>query len=174
MNTGGERLHRLFFALWPDDETRTRLAQVAQACSPRPVAAEKLHMTLHFLGACSDEQQACYVQAVSAVECEPFELQLDCLGGRARSGIQWLTASQPPAALSRLVETLAEALAPCDYTPEKRPFLPHVTLARKVRKPRVRTGLPAITWKVRDFVLVESVEAEGRTHYLVRGRWGRG
>ena len=171
MNTGGECSHRLFFALWPDDETRARLAQVARECSPRPVAEEKLHMTLHFLGYCSDELQACYAGAVAAVQCEPFELQLDCLGGRARSGIQWLSASEPPAALNRLVERLAEALAPCGYKPEKRRFLPHVTLSRKVKKPRVRTGLPAITWRVSEFVLAESVQSEGKARYLVRGRW---
>ena len=58
--TGDAVLHRLFFALWPDDATRARLAQAARQWSHRPVADDKLHMTLHFLGACSTEQQACY------------------------------------------------------------------------------------------------------------------
>jgi len=169
--SGNDSLHRLFFALWPDDATRARLAQAARQCSHRPVAEDKLHMTLHFLGASSAEQQACYAQAVSAVHCEAFELQLDYLGGRARSQIQWLSASHPPAALLQLVAALGEALSSCDYEVEKRPFLPHVTLSRHVRKPRIQAGLPAVNWMVSDFVLVESVAVEGQVRYQVRGRW---
>lgn len=168
---GDAALHRLFFALWPDDATRARLAQAARQCSQRPVAEDKLHMTLHFLGACSADQQACYAQAVSAVHCEAFELQLDYLGGRARSQIQWLSASHPPAALLRLVATLGEVLTGCGYEAEKRRFLPHVTLSRHARKPCIQAGLPAIRWMIRDFVLVESVAVEGQVRYQVRARW---
>jgi RNA 2',3'-cyclic 3'-phosphodiesterase len=169
--TGDAVLHRLFFALWPDDATRARLAQAARQWSHRPVADDKLHMTLHFLGACSADQQACYSQAVSAVHCEAFELQLDYLGGRARSQIQWLSASHPPTALAQLVAALGEALTSCGYEAEKRRFLPHVTLSRHVRKPRIQAGLPAISWMVRDFLLVESVAVEGQVRYEVRARW---
>jgi 2'-5' RNA ligase len=171
VTTGEETSHRLFFALWPDDDTRARLAEAARQWSDRPIAEGNLHMTLHFLGACSDSRQACCIQAAARVRCEPFELQMDYLGGRARSRIQWLAASHPPQTLFRLVDALAGALAACDYQPEKRPFLPHVTLSRKVRKPQVKTGLPAITWGIREFVLAESLQVDGRTHYRVRERW---
>jgi 2'-5' RNA ligase len=59
----------------------------------------------------------------------------------------------------------------CGFEAEKRPFFPHITLARKVRHPKVKAGLEAIRWPVRDFVLVESVAVEAGVSYRVLQRW---
>ena len=165
---------RLFFALWPDTQVRVRLAVVARQCAKRPVADANLHMTLLFLGQCSEQRRACFSQAASQIECEPFELQMDYLGGWSRAGIQWLGTSRIPDVLSGLVHNLAAALEPCGYQAEKRPFVPHVTLARKVRRPKTKAGLEAIRWSVQDFVLIESVAVEGGTRYDVLQRWPLG
>jgi 2'-5' RNA ligase len=169
-----ESKKRLFFALWPDEPTRARLAAAARQWTHQPVASENLHITLQFLGPCSAEQEACYVQAAAAVGVESFELQLDYLSGWPRKRIQWLGTSQPPAALTDLVATLGQALEACGYQPEKRRFVPHVTLSRKEKKPRTKTDLPAIAWSVSEFVLVESVGGKGGSRYLVRARWPLG
>ena len=46
---------RLFFALWPDDDTRHALARLAKTRLPsgsgRLVAAQNIHLTVAFLGA---------------------------------------------------------------------------------------------------------------------------
>lgn len=170
MTHDGHR-RRLFFALWPGDVTRAALAGLAGECSPHPVAAANLHMTLHFLGACTAEQQQCYSKAVSAVRFEQFEIKLDYLGGLPRSHIQWLGSSAPPAALFGLVDTLGQALATCGYQLEKRPFVPHITLSRRVKKPVTKAGLAAIRWVVNDFALVESIAGEHGVRYLVQARW---
>jgi 2'-5' RNA ligase len=96
---------RLFFALWPDAEVRAQLAGVARRWTRRPVADEKLHMTLIFLGQRNEQNVACFRQAASAVQVEPFELQLDYLGGWPRAGIQWLGSSRVPGGLSQLVKS---------------------------------------------------------------------
>jgi 2'-5' RNA ligase len=166
-----KRKHRLFLALWPDDETRARLAEVACEWSRRPIAAASMHMTLHFLGACTVEEQQCYTKVVSGITCEPFEINMDYLGVWRRARIQWLGSSEPPAALMGLVDRLGQALTGCGYQIEKRPFVPHVTLARNVKKPLVKVGLPAIRWVVREFVLAESINDERGVRYLVRTRW---
>jgi RNA 2',3'-cyclic 3'-phosphodiesterase len=165
---------RLFFALWPDERTRARLAQVARQWSHHPVAAANLHMTLHFLGATTAEQAQCYTKALSGIIFEPFELKMDYLGGYARSRIQWLGTSQAPAALHTLVEKLGVALEACGYRPDKRHFVPHVTLSRKEKNPRFKAGLPALDWPVSEFVLAESVAVDGGVHYRVVGRWPGG
>ena len=162
---------RLFFALWPDARVRAQLAAVSRHWTRRPVADDKLHMTLLFLGSCGEQEQACFCQAASKVCCQPFELQIDYLGGWPRAGIQWLGASQIPGALSGLVGNLTAVLEPCGFEAEKRSFVPHITLARKVRHPKVKAGLEAIRWPVGDFVLVESTVVEGGAGYEVLQRW---
>ena len=165
------RFQRLFFALWPDAQVRAQLAAVSRRWARRPVAGDKLHMTLLFLGRRSEQERACFCQAASRIKCEPFELQMDYLGGWPRADIQWMGISQIPDVLSGLVDSLTAASESCGYQAEKRPFVPHVTLARKVRQPKVKAGLEAIRWPVQDFVLVESVAVEGGAGYEVLQRW---
>jgi 2'-5' RNA ligase len=33
-----------------------------------------LHMTLRFLGGCSEQERSCYSEVASSILCEPFEL----------------------------------------------------------------------------------------------------
>src|SRR5690606_10650260 len=46
--------HRVFYALWPDEETRASLARATRhavrRCGGRPIRRENLHITLAFLG----------------------------------------------------------------------------------------------------------------------------
>lgn len=165
---------RLFFALWPDAAVRAQLAEASHRWTRRPVVDANLHMTLLFLGDCDLEQQCCFTQAASSIISEPFELKLDYLGAWQRSRIQWLGATQMPEALDDLLNALKAALEACGFEGEKRRFVPHVTLSRKVTSPRPRAGLPAITWAVNDFVLVESLPLEGGVRYEVRARWPLG
>lgn len=171
MNLSSEKKRRLFFALWPDDDVRIKLLRVAREyVRPAPPAAN-LHMTLVFLGACTSQQLLCSRQAAAGMECPTFELEMDYLGAWSRAGIQWLGLGRVPAVLPELVGQLQQALAGCGFEPEKRRFVPHITLARKVRKPLVRSGLEAVRWSVRDFVLAESASVPGGVEYRVLERW---
>jgi RNA 2',3'-cyclic 3'-phosphodiesterase len=167
----GSKSRRLFFALWPDALVRAQLVEVSRHWTRRPLADDMLHMTLRFLGGCSEQERICYSKVASSIFCEPFDLYLDYLGGWPRAGIQWLGTSQMPEALAGLVASLTTVLAQCGFEAEKRPFVPHVTLARKVRQPKVKAGLEAIRWPVRDFVLVESAVVAGGSRYEVLQRW---
>jgi len=171
MNPSGEEVQRLFFALWPDDTVRERLAAAARQWSRHPVPENNLHMTLVFLGDCTPAQRACYCSAAAGIAGPPFTLALNFLGGRARSGIQWLGSSETPHALLQLVRELSRALQACGFEPEKRRFLPHVTLSRKARKPVIKAGLDPLLWAVNDFALVESVREPGGVRYQVLERW---
>lgn len=171
MNLPGEKKRRLFFALWPDNGVRVKLLRVAREYVRRPPSAANLHMTLVFLGDCTEQQLSCSRAAVAGLEAPMFELEMDYLGAFPRAGIQWLGLGSVPAQLPQLVAQLQQALTGCGFEPEKRRFVPHITLARKVRKPLVRAGLEAIHWPVRDFVLAESVSVSGGVEYRVLDRW---
>jgi 2'-5' RNA ligase len=162
---------RLFFALWPDADVRRQLAEISHRYCKRPVADAKLHLTLVFLGLRTPEEHQCFCEAAEGVHGEPFELRLDYLGGWPRRGIQWLGSSQRTAALSELVERLEQAFEPCGFQAEKRPFVPHITLSRKTKRPQVKADLDAIQWQVREFALVESVAGQQGAEYRVLQCW---
>jgi len=162
---------RLFFALWPSPEVRRQLARVATQWTRHPVAAGNLHMTLLFLGGRSASELDCFCEAAGELQGEAFEMQLDFLGCWTRPRIQWLGTSLIPPALLRLVDTLQQVLVPCGVEAGERRFVPHVTLSRKEKNPRVKAGLEAIHWQAQDFVLAESVSAQGGVRYDVVQRW---
>ena len=166
-----EQKHRLFFALWPDDTVRAQIAAAARAVCKRPVAEANLHLTLRFLGMQDEAALQCFRDVAGQVQGEPFGLVLDRYGGFERKRIQWLGTSAPPAALSGLVSSLNRALEACGIEAETRPFVPHVTLSRKAKKP-VTAAIPeVIRWAVDDFVLVESVPTPDGVRYVILERW---
>ncbi len=162
---------RLFFALWPDPTTRRRLAQVAREHSEQPVASENLHMTLHFLGACTPEQIRCFSQVVSEIEFESFEMKLDYVDFWARPRVRWLGVSRPPAALLDLHRSLGASLVKCGYQADDRDFVAHVTLSRKDRNPGREILRPGVLWSVSELVLAQSVGSAAGVRYRVRERW---
>jgi len=165
---------RLFFALWPDPGVRQQLARASRQWTRHPVAAANLHMTLLFLGGRTARESGCFREAAGNLQSETFDLQLDYLGNWAKPRIRWLGTSCIPPALPRLVDKLQQVLAPCGIEAGKQRFVPHVTLSRKEKSTRVKTGLEAIHWQVRDFVLAESVSTEDGVGYDVLERWPLG
>jgi 2'-5' RNA ligase len=165
---------RLFFALWPDADTRHRLATLARHWNQQPVPANNLHMTLVFLGSCSAIQQQCVAAAAGEIRQPAFPLSLDYLGGWSQTRTQWLGTSNEPDALINLLTSLQAAVTPCGFAADPRRFVPHVTLSRRENAPPARTGLDPICWPVREFVLAESLPGQDGARYLVRARWPLG
>lgn len=163
---------RLFFALWPDDRVR---AQLAAALPPvvdgRPVRRDNLHLTLVFLGSVDKETQACAEQAASSAVCPPFELAFDAGGYFPRPQVVWIAPTQPPAALGMLVRALREALLPCGLDLDPRPYRPHLTLARKVRRRPALSAITPIFWPVTEFSLVESRSQPEGVCYVPLRSW---
>ncbi|HHH45361.1 MAG TPA: RNA 2',3'-cyclic phosphodiesterase [Gammaproteobacteria bacterium] len=168
---GADGTRRLFFALWPDADVRKQLAVAARQWTRRPVADANLHLTLQFLGGRTAAELACCREAAGTVQGEAFELQLDYLGGWTKPRVQWLGTSHIPPALLQLVEQLQAALLPCGIDAPTRRYVPHVTLSRKEKNPRVQAGLAPVCWQVEDFVLAESVSTEQGVRYDVLQRW---
>ena len=98
----------------------------------RWLPAAGLHLTLSFLGAVPEEQEEPLVEALRAIEGQPFPLVLKGLGSfgrRGRAGIVW-AGVEPSTELSRLHRAVTSAVLAAGLEVEKRPFRPHVTLGR--------------------------------------------
>lgn len=172
---GREESRRLFFAIWPDETTRQAmwaLSRQGQRRGGRAVAAEKLHLTLLFIGEADAAQQACLEAAAGRVCAPAFDMVLDEQGGFARSRVAWLGMSELPPALLQLHSRLQSALAAeCGIEPEHRPYVPHVTLRRRARPFRRERLADPLSWPVRDFVLVASQLTPEGSRYEVLRRW---
>lgn len=164
---------RLFFALWPDDEVRARLATAIAAlpdAGGRPVPTRNLHLTLVFLGNVAEAVQKELTAGAAGIRGRSFELVLTRAGGFPRTGVAWLASEATPPALLDLVTELSSLGEFAGREAEKRPYAPHLTIARKCR--RVETvDIPAVRWPVREFALVESVPGRAGSEYRVLAHW---
>ncbi|MBD3671538.1 MAG: RNA 2',3'-cyclic phosphodiesterase [Gammaproteobacteria bacterium] len=166
---------RLFFALWPDQPVREALEAARVELFPgpvpgRPMRTENLHLTLHFIGQIDDSALDCYRHAAQEVRMQPFELVLDHAGYFPRPRVVWLGVREVPSSLKALVDDLGATLEACGHRIEARPFLPHLTLLRKVHYFDPSPIRP-VSWSVRDFVLVRSQTLPEGARYQVIDRW---
>jgi len=149
---------RLFLALWPDAAVRASLQTWRDAWTwPRgasPVHADKLHVTLHFLGGVPAERVPELAEGF-AVPFEPFALRFE-RGTLWHNGIAVLEPSTTPPGLPALHAALSRALVGLGLQPEARPYRPHVTMARRAAGAGVPLDGPAVDWQVDRYVLVES------------------
>lgn len=175
---------RLFLASWPDDAARRRLAadvrQFVPAGAGRPQRSDQWHLTLEFLGdvpesSLQDVLDAATEAAAGASSCE---LEFDQLQHWKRPQVLCLAASLTPEPLAALVQSLRSELLLRGFTPEARPFSPHVTLARRIpRPPPSATGERLerpLHWPVRAFALVQSVTGPEGARYVELARWPTG
>jgi 2'-5' RNA ligase len=163
---------RLFTALWPEPRLRVQLARCRDAWvwppAARPVAEGNLHATLHFIGGFPRERLAALRSALDGVAIEPTALHLAGTG-MWRGGIAVARIAADDRLLA-LHARLGVALARLGVGLDERPFLPHVTLARRAQGALPPAVLPELAWPVSGFALVESVPGT-RPAYAVVATW---
>jgi len=149
---------RLFLALWPEPGTRHLLTAWRDAWTwPKgasPVHADKLHVTLHFLGGVPSERLPALLEGF-AVPFEPFRLDLN-RAALWHNGIAVLEPDATPPGLALLHARLSDALVALGLQPEARRYRPHVTMARRAGGATVPQEGPPVFWEVRGYALVES------------------
>jgi 2'-5' RNA ligase len=163
---------RLFFALWPDDEVRVQIAANLDRINIdrnkcRLLANSNLHLTLHFVGNTSFAAMKCLDRQASEFDAEPFDLTLDCSGHFKKPKVLWIGCQTVPQALYTLHRNLGEKISQCAYTPETRPYSPHMTVARKCKEVPGSIPFEPVHWQVNRFVLVESKSVSGAVSYGV-------
>ena len=173
---------RVFFALWPDAAVRRALETLARDCvaqtDGRAPDAANLHLTLAFIG----EVSASRVDTLreigrnAAAAAQPFALTLDRVGAFHKQEIAWVGASRIDAALQALADGLSQQSIAAGFDLERRPFHPHVTLARRARTralDSMRGGALAgpIVWNVSTLTLAASTHAQGVLRYDAVDAW---
>jgi len=161
---------RLFVAAEIPDEVRERLADCQKRLRDLPLPLrwtrpEGIHVTFFFLGETPETRVTAVVDAIAPVAAGAASFRLEALGvhtfpghGRPRVLVFGLRGDLETAA--RLKRGLDGALQEIGFTPDDRPFRPHLTLAR------TREGR-AGDWKT---PLAREAEAEGgafEVHHLV-------
>ncbi|ABM61936.1 RNA 2',3'-cyclic phosphodiesterase [Halorhodospira halophila] len=162
---------RLFFALWPPAHLRERLTAVQGELGRigRPVAAERLHLTVAFLGN-SDPERATEAAAAATREARGFVLRLDRFGHFVRSGVVWMAPTEYPNALETLHRRLRRELRRRGLRTERRSLHPHVTLFRKAT-PSGPHPAASLEWPVDELTLVASVTRAEGPEYHRAGAW---
>jgi len=103
----------------------------------RVVADNNLHITLKFLGS-SLSLSITHIAAMLdevALHTRPFDIAL--AGAGIFKDAFWLGTS-PCNPLTELASSINQKLEPLGFTPETRPFIPHLTLARINQQARTR------------------------------------
>ena len=172
-----ESRQRLFVALWPDTAVRRQLWDLARGQAPahaRLTHLEDLHLTLCFLGPVAEQRIAALREALARVQGACFDLCLTHTGHWRRPQVWWCAPDEVPQPLNLLVDTLTGALESLGFARESRPFCPHVTLARKVRRVEVQALPEPIRWHVEGCALVKSTSVADPPRYRVLHTWHLG
>lgn len=131
---------RIFIAIDISDEARRKIAAYiadlrrnADAGSVKFERAEKLHITLKFLGDIDHENLEKVVSALDRIagQYDSFELEVAGTGvfpSAAKPRILWLGIMGGP--IAAIAKELDEACEPLGFPAEKREYKPHLTIAR--------------------------------------------
>ena len=98
-------------------------------------------------------------------------MRIDRIGSWRKPNILWAAPASPPAPLIELVAALSGNLAQLGFTPERRPYRPHVTLARKGTPVDYQPLEQGPHWKVSGFVLATSGGRPPGARYRVLKKW---
>ena len=168
-------MHRLFVALRPPPEIRRRCL-AAMADGPPGWAWQdeaQLHVTLRFIGEVERPVAEDIADALHSVRSPAIELGLHGVGffDQGRQGVLFARAipREPLAALHKKVD---RALTSTGLEPERRAFLPHITLARRRKASadpaawlEAHAALAADPQMVDEFTLFESHLGRDGPHY---------
>jgi RNA 2',3'-cyclic 3'-phosphodiesterase len=162
---------RYFFALWPPAETARALETWAKMLEGRVTPADKIHLTLAFLGTVAPQKA---IGAARRVQGRPHELPLEKAQYWKHNRIVWAGPREVPPELKMLVQTLHLELFRAEYILERRPFAAHVTLLRSAQAPAELAPLPEVEWPVRELTLVQSANSAKGSVYEVVERFALG
>lgn len=175
----------LFFAVFPDGNTAASIAKFAQQlCGEagvrhKPLAAGRLHVTLHhlgnFAGGLPQARVDAAMRAAASISMAPFTVEFDSVvsfASKPRLGPMVLGGGEGVGDLHTLHDALGEALQDVGVElragPSATPYTPHVTLAYGMPWIAMRPVEP-VCWNVREFALIHSLL--GRTRHIVLARW---
>jgi 2'-5' RNA ligase len=144
--SGDDRL-RLFCALRLPDVALDRVVewQGEHLQHGRIVPRDDLHVTLAFLGSRPRDEVPAIAAELRAAAGAAGSIELEPMRYRESRSVGMLVLADEDARATALAVDLHARLERLGvYTPEKRPWLPHVTVLRFRRPPRLQPSLPAL------------------------------
>jgi 2'-5' RNA ligase len=162
---------RLFVAVVPPPpalESLVRAVSPVRAALPASwVPPERLHLTLVFLGEVADPEPYGAALADAVAGTAPFALRIAGGGAfprAARPRVLWAGVEGDVEALTRLARLARRTARAARIDVERKPYVPHVTVARVRRNDVDGTATVAALdlvrgerWQVTDVVLMRSV-----------------
>ncbi|WP_051978215.1 RNA 2',3'-cyclic phosphodiesterase [Edaphobacter aggregans] len=143
-------------------------------------APESWHITLQFLGASDRNAYECVIARLGEIHLPPFTVRLDAPGVFERAGV-FFVGVHPSPELTALERHVVAATTLCGFTPETRPYHPHITLARtkgrsgnnalRGLKTRLSSAPRFTPSSVDEFLLYESKPTATGSVYEVRERF---
>lgn len=129
---------RLFIAIHLPDTVMDYLTGVIENLKPldpniKWVHPANLHLTLKFLGETPDDKLEEIRQHLSLIHQQDIKLSfkgLGCFPNIVNPKVLWIGLSGDIPALVKLSRDVDKKMAKCGFKKEKRPFAPHITLAR--------------------------------------------
>ncbi len=167
---------RCFVALQPDEPARDRLDRLAAEQQARIPAARRmpranLHLTLAFIGALDAGLARQVAARLAAERFEPFAWSLDSVGTFGGARVLWAGGSDPR--LEALAVRARRLLDELHVRFDRKPFVAHVTLLRKLPRDAAREATariePPIPWQAGAPVLLESRTDARGTRYVPIG-----
>lgn len=123
---------RLFIGLPFPVELASAISRHARTISlpnVRWTAPESLHLTLVFLGEVPEQTLTSIKLELGDLTAAPFPVRLTNLNTFPRSGTL-MAEVEPTPRLLNLQQQIANRMARCGFSPEDRPYHPHLTLGR--------------------------------------------
>lgn len=178
-------MHRLFVGFRPPAAIRAQLlALVGGVAGARCQGDEQLHCTLRYIGEVERPVAEDIAIALGNIRFAPFELAIAGVGefdSRGRPNALW-AGLRPHETVTQLHQKIDQALVRLGLAPERRAYLPHITLARmnvaagaNARFLEAHAGLASAPFPVDHFLLYEShLGREGASYeaierYSLRG-----
>lgn len=172
---------RLFFALQIPEPVKRALLRVREPVTgAKWQSASQLHLTLLFLGNVAEESVPDICAALRDFPVASFDLEargVACFGQPETPRNLWAGVA-PEAPVANLNATLKERLGHLGFRFEKRPFRPHITLARFEKQKESVSALLSEhgedrfgTFPVHEVVLLESNQGGPGSVYTVVERF---
>ena len=174
---------RLFLSIDLPDYLKERLSQLKEDCKGfHWVRPELMHITLKFIGDMPGQFQSKIEEAIDPIEVQSFMIPIEGLGVFPHMGKPhaiWVGVKNGHPHLYQLQKKIEDALFSIGIEPERRIYVPHITLARvsnaspeTVRQYLKRNAeFATAPMKIESFDLLRSEEIEGIRHYAHEKTW---
>ena len=177
-------MHRLFVAIRPPVAIRALLHGLMEGVpGARWQDDDQLHLTLRFIGEVNGHQADDALASLGTVRHPCFQIALDgvgSFGSRGRTNALW-AGVRPHDALAHLHRKIDQALVRAGLEPERRAYMPHITLARFGREAGAiepflerHAGLASQPFEVSHFALFESRLGQAGASYTIVERYPLG